>query len=62
MLEGKSSIFQKIKILEELEYIEQDVHSKKYSLTPKLLELVNASLKGYYERTNVHKYLKAMGL
>lgn len=60
MLEGKSSIFQKIKILEELEYIEQDSHSKKYSLTPKLLELVNESLKGYYKRTNIHKYLKTM--
>jgi IclR family KDG regulon transcriptional repressor len=59
-LEGKSSILQKIKILEKLEYIEQDPHSKKYSLTTKLLELVNESLKGYYERTNIHKYLKAI--
>lgn len=60
MLEGKSSIFQKIKILEELDYIEQDPSTTKYSLTTKLLELVNESLKGYYERTNIHKYLKAI--
>lgn len=60
MLEGKSSIFQKIKILEELEYIEQDPNTTKYSLTTKLLELVNQSLKGYYERTNIHKYLSAI--
>lgn len=60
MLESKSSIFQKIKTLEELEYIEQESHSKKYSLTTKPLELVNESLKGYYERTNIHKYLKMM--
>jgi IclR family KDG regulon transcriptional repressor len=60
MLDGKSAIFQKIKILEDLEYIEQDEHSKKYTLTTKLLELVNKSLKGYYERTHVHKYLKTI--
>lgn len=60
MLDGKSAIFQKIKILEELEFIEQDEHSKKYSLTTKLLELVNKSLKGYYERTHIHKYLKTI--
>ena len=60
MLEGKSSIFQKIKLLEELEFIEQDPNTTKYSLTTKLLELVNESLKGYYERTNIHKYLKAI--
>jgi DNA-binding IclR family transcriptional regulator len=60
MLEGKSIIFKKIKILEDLEYIEQDPHSKKYCLTTKLLELVNESLRGYYERTNIHKYLKMM--
>jgi len=60
MLDSKSAIYQKIKMLEKLEFIEQDEHSKKYSLTPKLLELVNRSLKGYYERTNVHKYLKTI--
>jgi DNA-binding IclR family transcriptional regulator len=58
MLEGKSSIHQKIKMLEELEYIEQDQYTKKYLLTTKLLELVNKSLRGYYERTNIHKYMK----
>jgi DNA-binding IclR family transcriptional regulator len=60
MLDGKSAVYQKIKILEGLEYIEQDIHSKKYTLTTKLLELVNKSLKGYYERTHVHKYLKTI--
>lgn len=60
MLDGKSAIYQKIKILEELEFIEQDEHSKKYSLTTKLLELVNKSLKGYYERTHIHRYLKTI--
>ena len=60
MLDGKSAIFQKIKILEELEFIEQDAHSKRYNLTTKLLELVNKSLRGYYERTNIHRYLKTM--
>lgn len=60
LLDGKSAIYQKIKILEELEFIEQDEHSKKYSLTTKLLEMVNKSLKGYYERTHVHKYLKTI--
>jgi DNA-binding IclR family transcriptional regulator len=58
LLEGKSSVFQKIKILEEMEYIEQDSYTKKYVLTTKLLELVNESLRGYYERTNIHRYLK----
>ena len=58
LLEGKSSVFQKIKVLEEAEYIEQDEHTKKYVLTTKLLELVNESLRGYYERTNIHHYLK----
>lgn len=60
MLDGKSAIYQKIKILGELEFIEQDEHSQKYILTTKLLELVNKSLKGYYERTHVHKYLKTI--
>jgi len=58
LLEGKSSIFQKIKVLEDAEYIEQDEHTKKYVLTTKLLELANESLRGYYERTNIHRYLK----
>ncbi len=58
LLEGKSTVFQKIKVLEEAEYIEQDEHTKKYVLTTKLLELVNESLRGYYERTNIHRYLK----
>jgi DNA-binding IclR family transcriptional regulator len=60
MLDSKSSIHQKIKILEELEIIEQDKNSKKYCLTTKLLELVNKSLKGYYERTHIHNYLKSI--
>jgi IclR family transcriptional regulator, KDG regulon repressor len=60
MLDGKSAIYQKIKTLEDLEYVEQDVHSKKYTLTMKLLELVNRSLTGYYERTHVHRYLKTI--
>ena len=58
ILEGKSSVFKKIKILEELEYIEQDPDNKKYRLTTKLLELVNKSLTRYYERTNIAKFLK----
>jgi len=58
LLEGKSSVFQKIKTLEELEFVEQDLHTKRYLLTTKLLELVNSSLRGYYERTNIHRYLK----
>jgi IclR family transcriptional regulator, KDG regulon repressor len=58
LLDGKSSVFQKIKVLEEMDFIEQDPHTKKYVLTTKLLELVNASLRGYYERTNIHRYLK----
>lgn len=60
MLDSKSAIHQKIKILEELEIIEQDKNSKKYYLTTKLLELVNKSLKGYYERTHIHNYLKSI--
>ncbi|MCL4377431.1 MAG: IclR family transcriptional regulator [Actinobacteria bacterium] len=60
LLEGKSSIFKNIKILEELEYIEQDQESKKYRLTTKLVELVNESLKCYYGRTNIEKYLKTI--
>lgn len=58
LLDGKSSVFQKIKILENIDYLEQDKFSDKYVLTTKLLELVNASLSSYYERTNIHKYLK----
>ena len=58
LLEGKSSVFQKIKILESLDYIEQDKFSDKYVLTTKLLEIVNESLSSYYERTNIRKYLK----
>ena len=58
LLEGKSSIFQKIKVLEKLEYIEKDEHTDKYVLTTKLLELMNISMTSYYQRTNVHKYLK----
>jgi DNA-binding IclR family transcriptional regulator len=58
LLEGKSTVFQQIKTLEELEYIEQDAHTKRYMLTTKLLELANESLRGYYERTNIHRYLK----
>jgi DNA-binding IclR family transcriptional regulator len=58
LLEGKSSVFQQTKILEEMDYIEQDAHTKKYVLTTKLLELANESLRGYYERTHIHRYLK----
>jgi DNA-binding IclR family transcriptional regulator len=58
LLEGKSTVFQKIKALEEAEFIEQDEHTKKYILTTKLLELANESLRGYYERTNIHRFLK----
>lgn len=58
LLEGKSSVYQKIKILEELEYIEQEEYTKKYILTTKLLEMVNNSLRSYYERTNIHRYVK----
>jgi DNA-binding IclR family transcriptional regulator len=58
LLEGKSSVFQNIKVLEEAEYIEQDAHTKKYVLTTKVLELANESLRGYYERTHIHRYLK----
>jgi len=60
LLVGKSTVFQQIKMLEELEYIEQDAHTKRYMLTTKLLELANESLRGYYERTNIHRYLKQM--
>ncbi|MDD3943048.1 MAG: IclR family transcriptional regulator [Sphaerochaetaceae bacterium] len=58
LLEGKSSIFQKLKILEELEYIEKEEHSDKYILTTKLLELMNESMSSYYKRTNIHKYVR----
>lgn len=58
LLEGKSSVYQKIKMLEELEYIEQEEYTKKYILTTKLLEMVNNSLRSYYERTNIHRYVK----
>jgi DNA-binding IclR family transcriptional regulator len=58
LLEGKSTVFQKIKVLEELEYIEKDEHTDKYVLTTKMLELVNVSMSRYYQRTNIHKYLK----
>lgn len=60
LIEGKSSIFNYIKILEDLEFIEQDSESKKYRLTTKLLELVNESLKCYYGRTDISKYLKTI--
>jgi DNA-binding IclR family transcriptional regulator len=58
MLQGKSSTHQQIKILENAGFIEQDDYSKNYNLTTKLLEMVNHSLRGYYERTHVHTYLK----
>lgn len=58
LLAGKSTVFKLIKMLEEMEYIEQDAHTKRYMLTTKLLELANESLRGYYERTNIHRYLK----
>lgn len=58
LLEGKSSVFQKIKILEKLEYIEKYEHTDKYVLTTKLLELMNVSMSSYYQRTNIHNYLK----
>jgi DNA-binding IclR family transcriptional regulator len=58
MLEAKSVVFNRIKILESMGYVEQDEHSRRYTLTTKLLELTNSSLSGYYERTNIHKYLK----
>lgn len=58
MLMGKSSVFQMIKVLENLEYIEKDEHNDKYVLTTKLLELMNLSMSGYYQRTNIHNYLK----
>jgi len=58
LLKGKSSVFQLIKSLEKLEYIEKDEHNDKYVLTTKLLELMNISMSGYYQRTNIHSYLK----
>ena len=60
MLEAKSVVFNRANVLKELGYIEQDEHSKRYTLTTKLLELTNASLSGYYQRTNIHTYLKAI--
>ena len=60
MLEGKSLIHKRVKILEDLGFIEQEPYSKKYILTTRLLELVNKSLKGYYNRTNIHKYLETL--
>ena len=58
MLEGKSLIHKRLKILEDLGFVEQESYSKKYVLTTKLLELVNKSLKGYYNRTNINQYLQ----
>lgn len=58
LLEGKSSVFQKIKVLENMEYIEKYEHTDKYVLTTKLLELMNVSMSSYYQRTNIHNYLK----
>lgn len=58
LLMGKSSVFQLIKVLEKLEYIEKDELNDKYVLTTKLLELMNHSMSSYYERTNIHNYLK----
>lgn len=58
ILQSKSSTHQQIKILEGKGYIDQDPYSKNYKLTTKLLEMVNQSLQGYYERTHVHSYLK----
>ena len=58
MQQGKSLVFSRIKTLEEHGYVEQDPHSKRYFLTTKLLEITNASLSGYYDRTNIHRYLK----
>ncbi len=60
MLEAKSVVFNRASVLKELGYIEQDEHSKRYVLTTKLLEITNASLRGYYERTNIHTYLKTI--
>lgn len=60
MLEAKSVVFNRANVLKELGYIEQDEHSKRYTLTTKLLEITNASLRGYYQRTNIHTYLKAI--
>lgn len=58
LLMGKSSVFQMIKVLEKLEYIEKVEHNDKYVLTTKLLELMNLSMSSYYQRTNIHNYLK----
>ena len=60
MLEAKSVVFNRANVLRELGYIEQDEHSKRYTLTTRLLEITNASLRGYYERTNIHTYLKTI--
>ncbi len=60
MLEAKSVVFNRVNVLKEMGYIEQDEHSKRYILTTKLLEITNASLRGYYERTNIHTYLKTI--
>jgi DNA-binding IclR family transcriptional regulator len=60
MLEAKSVVFNRATVLKELGYIEQDEHSKRYTLTTKLLEITNASLRGYYQRTNIHKYVMAI--
>lgn len=58
LLMGKSSVFQMIKLLEKMEYIEQEEHTDKYILTTKMLELMNISMSSYYQRTNIHNYLK----
>ena len=60
MLEAKSVVFNRANSLKEMGYIEQDEHSKRYTLTTKLLELTNSSLGGYYQRTNIHTYLKTI--
>jgi IclR family transcriptional regulator, KDG regulon repressor len=60
MLEAKSVVFNRATMLKELGYIEQDEHSKRYTLTTKLLEITNASLRGYNERTHIHSYLKTV--
>jgi DNA-binding IclR family transcriptional regulator len=58
MLSAKSVVFNRIQTLVDKGYVEQDEHTKRYTLTTKLLELTNSSLRGYYERTSIHKYLK----
>ncbi len=60
LMENKSSIFNYIKILENLDYIVQDKDSKKYRLTTKLLELINESLKCYYGRSDISEYLRTI--